>query len=202
MLPHVFELFMQLDNSLDRSQGGLGIGLTVVRKLAELHGGSVSVTSGGPSQGCEFTVRIPLAESMPAPDTGSGLPRPRGNPRRVLVVEDNLDTIRTLTPLLENLGHEVVAAHDGHAALEAARSLKPDVILLDLGLPGLDGYQVAEILRREGRLSGTRLIAISGYGQVEDRKRSRDAGFSHHFVKPVNFEELISVISMPLAEGS
>jgi CheY-like chemotaxis protein len=182
-------------------RGGLGIGLTVVRKLAELHGGSVSVASDGPGQGSQFTVRLPLAQSAPAEVARARDPRPSGVPRRLLVVDDDVDTIRTITTLLQNLGHEVVAAHDGHAALEVARALRPDIILLDLGLPGVDGYRVAEILRREGRLGATRLIVISGYGQVEDRKRSQDAGFDYHFVKPVNFEELISVISLPLRNG-
>jgi CheY-like chemotaxis protein len=195
MLPRVFELFTQADRSLDRSQGGLGIGLTVVRKLAEMHGGSVSATSEGLGRGSEFTVRLPLttapsqivvpAESLPALPT----------PQRILVVDDNVDMAQSLGKLLQQAGHTITTVYDGPSALEAAREFKPNVILLDIGLPGLDGYRVAEALRREPAFSQVRLVAVSGYGQLEDRNRAKAAGFDHHLVKPVDFAELTTFIA-------
>jgi PAS domain S-box-containing protein len=194
MLPRVFELFTQADHSLDRSQGGLGIGLTVVRKLAEMHGGSVSVTSEGNGRGSEFTVRLPLSDSpLEAKPTEKSVADVR--PLRVLVVDDNVDMARSIGMLLAQLGHTLSTAHDGPAALEAARKFKPDVILLDIGLPGLDGYRVAEALRREPAFASVRLIAVSGYGQAEDRKRAEEAGFDLHLVKPVDMGTLVSALT-------
>jgi two-component system CheB/CheR fusion protein len=194
MLPQVFELFTQVDRSLDRSQGGLGIGLTVVRKLAEMHGGSVSATSEGIGRGSEFTVRLPLTATS-QPNENSPAPVERSGPLKILVVDDNVDMAMSLGLLLRQAGHTISTAHDGPAALEAARSFAPDVILLDIGLPGLDGYRVAEALRREPALAKVRLVAVSGYGQAEDRRRTKDAGFDHHLVKPVDFRELVSAIA-------
>jgi PAS domain S-box-containing protein len=194
MLPRVFELFTQVDRSLDRSQGGLGIGLTVVRKLAEMHGGSVSVTSEGMGQGSEFTVRLPLVVESPRP-LPIELPAASAGPMRILVVDDNVDMANSLGRLLEQEGHTITTAHDGLAALAAARKFKPNAIVLDIGLPGLDGYRVAEALRREPAFNDVRLVAVSGYGQAEDRSRAKAAGFDHHLVKPVDFGQLVSVLA-------
>ena len=193
MLARIFELFAQADRSLDRSAGGLGIGLTVARRLAEMHGGSIAATSAGLGLGAEFTVRLPLvpvpAESEPprAADTAPVAAQ------KILVVDDNRDTARTAALLLEASGHEVQTAHDGPTALEIARQFRPQSILLDIGLPGLNGYEVARTLRNEG-FEQTTIVAISGYGQAEDRQRSREAGFDHHLVKPVNHRVLLDVL--------
>jgi PAS domain S-box-containing protein len=194
MLPRVFDLFTQVDPSLERTEGGLGIGLTVVRKLAEMHGGSVSAASEGLGQGSEFVVRLPLCAAEPAAERTPSA-EISSRPLRVLVVDDNVDMAQGLARLLTQLGHTVTMAHDGHAALAAARRIRPEVIVLDIGLPGLDGYSVAEALRREPELAGMRLVAVSGYGRAEDKDRTKAAGFDHHLVKPVDFGQLVSVIS-------
>jgi PAS domain S-box-containing protein len=200
MLHRVFELFTQVNPSLDRSHGGLGIGLTVVRKLAELHGGSVSATSEGPGRGSEFTVRLPLVEAAPETDKPRKVVAASGAPQKMLVVDDNVDTARSLAQLLERQGHKIETAHDGYAAVEMAKSFRPDVVLLDLGLPGLDGYKVAERIRSDADFQQTRLIALSGYGQPQDRKRSKEVGFDQHLVKPVDFETLLAAIAGAEAE--
>jgi len=194
MLPRVFELFTQVNRSLDRSQGGLGIGLTVVRKLAEMHGGSVSVTSEGLGQGSEFTVRLPLCTATAEVAIEPKLTEPVG-PLKILVVDDNVDMANTLAKLLEQAGHTITMAHDGLAALAAARRSRPDAVVLDIGLPGLDGYRVAEALRREPAFANVRLVAVSGYGQAEDRSRAKAAGFDHHLVKPVDLRQLVSALA-------
>jgi CheY-like chemotaxis protein len=186
VLPHVFDLFTQADHTLDRSQGGLGIGLTLVKTLAEMHGGSVTASSPGLGRGSEFTVRLPRAPADVAP---APLPVARGAiggaRRRVLVVDDNVDAAHSLARLLEAAGHDVSAVYDGLAALSQASQLRPDVILLDIGLPGLDGYEVARRLRSRPETAAALLVALTGYGQDEDRRRSQEAGFDHHLVKPV-----------------
>lgn len=193
ILARVFELFAQADRSLDRSAGGLGIGLTVARRLAEMHGGSITATSAGLGLGAEFTVRLP---TVPAP-VESEAPRPADTApvtaQKILVVDDNRDTAHAAALLLEASGHEVQTAHDGPTALEIARQFRPQSILLDIGLPGLNGYEVARTLRSEG-FEQTTIVAISGYGQAEDRQRSREAGFDHHLVKPVNHRVLLDVL--------
>jgi signal transduction histidine kinase/CheY-like chemotaxis protein/PAS domain-containing protein len=194
MLPRVFELFTQVNRSLDRSQGGLGIGLTVVRKLAEMHGGSVSVTSEGLGQGSEFTVRLPLA-SATVVMAAEPAHAEQVLPLKILVVDDNVDMANSLAKLLEQAGHTITMAHDGLAALAAARRSKPDAVVLDIGLPGLDGYRVAEALRREPAFANVRLVAVSGYGQAEDRSRAKAAGFDHHLVKPVDLRQLVSALA-------
>jgi signal transduction histidine kinase len=189
MLASVFEPFTQADRSLDRSQGGLGIGLTLVRRLVEMHGGRVQVASAGPNQGSEFAVRLPLlAEYHPAEAVTNGTQQPHaGGPRyRVLVVDDNADAANSLTVLLRVAGHEVRACYDGPAALEAANTFLPEVVLLDIGLPGMDGYEVARRLRGQVGKEKVLLIALTGYGQEDDLRRSREAGFDHHLVKPVD----------------
>jgi PAS domain S-box-containing protein len=199
MLPRVFDLFAQVDASIDRSQGGLGIGLSLVKRLIELHGGSVSAASGGPGLGSEFVLRLPLLTEPPeapsASDSPTVAPAAQGRPRglRVLVVDDNVDTVRGLARLLKAAGHEVQTSDDGQSALDEARVFRPDAVVLDIGLPGLDGYEVARTLRREG-FTDTLLIALSGYGRDEDCSRSRAAGFDHHLIKPVNFDILLDLL--------
>ncbi|HWE38612.1 MAG TPA: PAS domain-containing protein [Isosphaeraceae bacterium] len=197
-LPQMFELFAQGERTIDRSEGGLGIGLTIVQKLTELHGGTVSAESEGPGRGSTFTVRLPSA-ARPSPAPPGPAPRPEAGPEprgaRVLVVDDNVDTARGMVRLLKLLGNDVRAAHDGPSAIAAARSLGPDFVLLDIGLPGLDGYEVARRLRAEPRCQASVLIAVSGYGQDDDRRRSREAGFDHHLVKPLDYDALVSLLS-------
>ncbi len=197
-LPQMFGLFTQGDRSLARSEGGLGIGLTVVQKLAEMHGGSVEPRSDGPGRGSEFVVRLPLAQKRGAarPEAQRGQFKVRKG-SRILVVDDNVDTAVGMARLLKTLGNEVLAVHNGPAALEAARTFRPDFVLLDLGLPGMDGYQVASALREDEAYKDTIIIAISGYGQDEDRRRSQAAGFDHHLVKPVDFDSLLSLMGQP-----
>ncbi len=204
LLPYVFDLFTQADRSLDRSQGGLGIGLTLVRRLVELHGGSVGVHSAGAGQGSEFMVRFPLIEtpseaiSRPDPDPESGRDSGRRTPRRVLIVDDNADAARMLARILRAEGHEIELAYDGHSALEALFQHPPDVVLLDIGLPGMDGYEVARRVRQNEHLESIVLIALTGYGQSEDRRRALEVGFDDHMVKPVNPDRLTDLIGRDL----
>ncbi len=186
MLSKIFDMFVQVDQSLDRSQGGLGIGLTLVRSLAQLHGGTVSVHSEGPGHGSEFVVRLPImsAASPPAQTRQLCLPSARALlGRRILVVDDNVDAAESLAMILRVPGHVVQTAYDGPQALEAADHFGPEVVLLDIGLPRLNGYEVARRLR--GRFPRMLLVAVTGYGQEEDRRRAWDAGFDHHLTKPV-----------------
>jgi PAS domain S-box-containing protein len=190
MLPRVFEMFTQVERSLERSQGGLGLGLTLVRSLVEMHGGTVKAHSGGPGKGSEFVVRLPVARG-PEPegvagDGGKVLSPPR---RRILVVDDNRDAANSLAILLRILGHEVHTAHDGLEAVGAATVFQPDVVLLDIGLPKLNGYEAARRVRQE-RGTGVTLIALTGWGQEEDRRLSKEAGFDHHMTKPVELPAL------------
>jgi PAS domain S-box-containing protein len=198
LLPHIFDLFVQEERSLARSQGGLGIGLTLVHSLVERHGGTIEAASEGPGRGSTFTVRLPLTESSEASGTAPDLvPVQRadgGRPVRVLLVEDNLDAAEALSELLRMWGHEVEVAHDGVSALRAARTVEPDVVLLDIGLPGMDGYEVARELRAIPGLAAARLIALTGYGQESDRRRSSLAGVDHHLVKPVDLERLRALL--------
>jgi two-component system CheB/CheR fusion protein len=195
MLPRVFDLFTQVNPQIDRTKGGLGIGLTVVRRLTEMHGGTVSATSDGLGQGSEFTVRLPRSYEDAAEISRTSSPTHVPPGLRVLVVEDNVDMARSLALLLKKAGCETQMVHDGAAALEAASSFSPQVILLDIGLPGLDGYEVARRLRADPNYNEVCLIAVSGYGQAQDQQRSRDAGFNHHLVKPVNFDALLSTLA-------
>jgi signal transduction histidine kinase len=204
VLGRVFEPFVQSDGSLARSEGGLGIGLTLVRSLTEMHGGTVEAHSPGLGQGSEFVVHLPIRvsalppEPLPPRETS---PFTAARPVRVLVVEDNLDAAESLATLLRLWGHEVRVVHDGLDALDAARAYQPEVVLLDIGLPGLDGYQVAERLRSEVGLDHALLVAMTGYGQPEDRRRSREAGIQHHFVKPVEpfvLRNLLAEVASPV----
>lgn len=195
MLERVFDLFAQGDRTLDRSQGGLGIGLTVVKKLAEMHGGNIRAESEGLGKGSTFTVRLPLAEQAPvesAPAASEVLAEPMG-PRRILVVDDNRDTATSCTRLFRTLGHQVETAYEGAAALELAQTFRPEAIFLDIGLPGMSGFDVCKKLREVG-FTDEVIVAVSGYGQPEDRQRSHAAGFDEHLVKPVHQDALISAL--------
>ncbi len=188
LLLHVFDLFVQEDRSLERSQGGLGIGLTVARKLVELHGGTIAARSEGLGKGSEFIVRLPvLQESVrPAAPPGAGPPTPATAPRRILVVDDIMDIAESTAMLLRMWGHEVRLAHNGPEAIQAAAEFRPDAVVLDIGLPGMSGYEVARHLRQRPEFHRTLLIAVTGYGQEEDRRRTDEAGFDRHLTKPVD----------------
>ena len=171
--------------------------ITLARKLAEMHGGGVTAASEGPGRGSEFTVRLPALGEPVAPKAGprATLPRAARQSSRVLVVDDNRDTAAGLSKLLKLLGHDVRVAYDGPTAVELARTHRPEVVLLDIGLPGMDGYEVAKRLRGEEGCRGAMIVAASGYGQEEDRRRSREAGFDHHLVKPVDFDALMALFT-------
>ena len=200
LLPRIFELFTQAERSLDRSQGGLGIGLCLVQRLVELHGGSVEAHSVL-GQGSEFVVRLPLLPLLllpesPAPASESAAPpEKKSSGCRVLVVDDNVDAAQSLAKLLEMTGHEVRLAYDGPTAIEVAIEYRPEVVLLDIGLPGLDGYEVAERIRQQPALKNIVLVALTGYGQDTDRQRSQEAGFDHHLVKPSDFDEIEKILA-------
>ena len=209
-LPLMFELFTQGNRSLARSEGGLGIGLTIVRSLAEMHGGSATAHSEGVGRGSEFVVRLPALAAGKSPPAaparlGNGKTvagKPAAHPaegaavtHRILVVDDNADSAQGTAKILTRQGHDVRIVYDGPGALAAAREHRPRYVLLDIGLPGMDGYEVAARLRQEEALQGATLIAVSGYGQDSDRRRSREAGFDQHLVKPVDPEELLALLA-------
>lgn len=195
MLPRVFDPFTQAERGLDRAQGGLGIGLTLVRRLVEMHGGTVDARSEGPGRGSEFIVRLPLC---PRPEERSKKKEMRPSPaipRKVLVVDDNRDAALALAMLLEASGHSVNVAHSGLQALTAAENFSPDVALLDLGLPEMNGFELApRLLEHHPKLH---LVAISGYGQVEDLRRSKEAGFHDHLVKPTRQDDVLAILARP-----
>jgi signal transduction histidine kinase len=196
LLPRVFELFTQAERSLDRSQGGLGIGLALVQRFTELHGGEVEAFSTL-GEGSEFVVRLPLAPEV-TPQPALPVPEARQAPThslRVLVADDNVDTVETFALLLRQSGHDVRTAYDGEAAVQAAMEYQPDVALLDIGLPGLTGYEVAKRIRLEPSLQSMVLIASTGYGQDSDRRAALQAGFNHHLVKPADFDKLEQILS-------
>ena len=198
--PRVFELFMQGDRSLDRAQGGLGIGLTLVRSLVELHGGQVEVLSEGLGRGSDFVVRLPLA--VPEAGATDGRPlehngAPAGDSRKVLLIDDNVDLTTTMSALLRLGGHDVVVCGDGPSGIDAAIEFLPEVVLIDIGLPGMNGYEVAGRLRSMPQFDQTLLVAVTGYGQADDRRRAHEAGFDHHLVKPVFFDALQQLLATP-----
>jgi PAS domain S-box-containing protein len=199
MLPRVFDLFAQAERSLARLQGGLGIGLTIVKRLVELHGGRVEARSDGLGKGAEFVVRLPAvpAEIAAADDTDiAATPSDdRAECTRVLIVEDNVDAADSLVALLEVMGHRVRVANDGPRALEIARARPPDLMLVDIGLPGMDGYEVAREVRRDAALRDVVLVALTGYGRDEDRDRALAAGFDRHLVKPVEPDTLQTLVT-------
>ena len=196
LLPRVFDLFTQAERALDRSQGGLGIGLSLVQRLVELHGGTVEASSVL-GQGSEFVLRVPVMRTSipPTPSPSIESAQPHGKSCRVLVVDDNEDSAESLAMLLEISGHAVWMAHDGPTALEATVNDQPDLVLLDIGLPGLDGFEVAKRIRQQPTLKDIVLVAMTGYGQATDRQRSQEAGFDHHLVKPVDFDELQNILA-------
>jgi len=201
-IPEMFELFAQGERSAARSEGGLGIGLTVVRGLCQLHGGSVSARSNGPGTGSTFTVRLPAAKAPVSPPAAKASRAVGGGGgTRILIVDDNLDTARGLAKLLARRDYEVRLAHDGPGALKAAREFAPAVVLLDIGLPGMDGYEVAQRLRANPACEKISVIAISGYGQEADRRRSGEAGFDHHLVKPVDLQNVLRLLAGSAARG-
>jgi len=194
LLPRVFDLFTQADRSHARTHGGLGIGLTLVRRIAELHGGTATVESAGLGHGSRFTIRLPLSAAAVPAATPDPATDEQGMTRRVLVIEDNRDAADTLRDLLALAGHTVEVAYSGPSGVRAARQFTADVILCDIGLPGMDGYEVARELHSQGMLGTTRLVAITGFGQPEDRKRTAEAGFHAHVTKPADPEELLRLI--------
>jgi CheY-like chemotaxis protein len=188
----LFDLFAQAETTLGRSQGGLGIGLTLVRTLVEMHGGSVGVRSDGIGKGSEFVVRLPLLATDALPTGNRSEPTTAGQAvsRRVLVVDDNVDIADSFKMLIECSGHDVRMVTDGDSALREALAFRPEVMFLDIGLPGRDGYEISRELRQMPELGGLVLIAVTGYGQAEDRSRSREAGFDYHWVKPIDLDAL------------
>ena len=202
VLPRVFDPFTQADDTIDRSQGGLGIGLTLVRHLMQLHGGTVTAESAGRGAGSTFVLRLPVARPRLAPPAPAAVPRPT-RPRRILVIEDNPDLRNGLKSLLEQVGHEVLASSDGEDGVAKALDRRPDVILVDIGLPKLDGYKVAERLR-PALSDEVMLVAVSGYGSEQDRLRAFAAGFDFHLTKPITLKAILDVVdrSGPLSSPS
>jgi PAS domain S-box-containing protein len=196
VVPKVFDMFMQVDGATTRAQGGLGIGLTLVRSLVELHDGTVAARSEGPGAGSEFIVRLPVAVDQPrSTSQPSSTEATRAAPsRRVLVVDDNVDSAATLGTLLRYLGADVHVVNDGAAALTAMERYRPDVVLLDIGMPGMDGFEVARRIRQRSEWNDVTLIALTGWGQEDDRRRTRQAGFDHHLVKPADMASLQSLL--------
>jgi CheY-like chemotaxis protein len=202
VLPRIFDLFVQERQAIDRSQGGLGLGLTIVRNLVERHGGTVSAHSDGPGTGSEFVVRLPkVTETVIRKDratTETAADRaisPRPDAVRILVVDDSVDGAEMLAAALNAKGYDTRVAYDAPAALRIAADFEPAIVFLDIGLPVMDGYELAAHLRALEGLNGVTLIALTGYGQESDRKKTRDAGFQHHFVKPVDLDALEAVLA-------
>lgn len=202
-LPRLFETFAQADRSLDRSRGGLGIGLTLVKTLVEMHGGKVEATSEGAGRGSEFRVTLPKASpgAAPAASAPAGPHAADAGHRRVLVADDNVDFADSMQRLLRRRGYDVKIVHDGVAALAAAPGFVPDVCLLDIGLPGISGYELARELRRTPALEGALIIAISGYGRDEDRARAKESGFDEHLTKPIQMESLEAILKRSGGRG-
>ena len=198
MLDRVFDMFTQVDRMHTQIGGGLGIGLTLVRRLVEMHGGSVEALSGGPGTGSEFRVRLPLAPAAAAVEDGhtgaAAAARPPARGCRIVVADDNVDAAASLSLMLELMGHEIRTAHDGRTALAIAREFRPDAMVLDIAMPGMGGHEVARIARQEEWGAGVLLIAASGWGQAADRQLSLDAGFDHHLVKPVEIDVLDTLL--------
>jgi CheY-like chemotaxis protein len=194
-LDSIFDMFAQVDRSVERSQGGLGIGLTLVKRLVQMHGGSVEARSEGEDRGSRFVVRLPAMMEIPASvPQGPPAAREQADTRRILVVDDNRDAAESLAMLLSVTGHDTHVVHDGAAALEAVATHRPDVVLLDIGLPGLNGYEVCRRVRAQDWARGILIIALTGWGQEEDRRKTREAGFDGHMVKPVDYEALVALL--------
>ena len=198
VLPKLFDLFVQAERAIDRSQGGLGIGLALARSMVDLHGGTITARSEGPGRGSEFIVRLPLSVTRSVPAEASAAeasaPAPRPSGLRILLVDDNLDAVEVLAEALRSFGHEVAVAHDGPEALTVARDFRPNTALLDIGLPVMDGYELAMALRKVQGPDPLRLIALTGYGQDADKARSQGAGFDVHLVKPVDLDTVAALL--------
>jgi CheY-like chemotaxis protein len=201
LMPHIFEMFSQGSRDLGRTQSGLGIGLALVKSLVEMHGGTVMAQSEGSGQGSEFIVRLPTVEARGAQLPLGEWPGLDARPLRVLLVDDVADTRKIFGRLLEILGNQVCTAHDGPSALQAALEFHPDVVLLDIGLPGMDGYEVAQRMRQEPALQNVVLVAVTGYGQGSDRQHSEEAGFDHHLVKPPDIGALQQLFAAIVDRG-
>jgi CheY-like chemotaxis protein len=202
-LESVFDMFSQEEPALARARGGLGIGLSLTRKLVELHGGTVTAASEGPGKGSVFTVRLPLVDAAaePAPQPPQeATPLPAGT-LRVLVADDNVDAAETLAILLGTMGHEVRQAHDGEAAVQAAGEFDPELVLLDIGMPRVNGYEACRRIRAQAGGAARTMVAVTGWGQPQDQERAREAGFDRHLVKPLDIEQLTQLIASRL-EGS
>ena len=198
LLPHVFDVFVQGAISIDRSQGGLGIGLSLVRRLVELHGGTVSASSPGTSAGSTFEIRLPRVEAAVLPDAPARDAAAATRKATVLLIEDNDDGRDMMASMLESFGYDVLQAGDGLEGVRVACAGRPDVALVDIGLPGIDGYEVACRLRQDPATQDIRLIALTGYGLEEDQRRVLDAGFDLHLVKPVDLNALLEQLVAPL----
>ncbi len=196
MLPRIFEMFTQIDRHADRAQGGLGIGLTLVKSLVEMHGGNVWAHSDGPGRGSEFVVRLPLSSARAAEHPDAIEEAGRVSPRRVLVVDDNHDAAESMGILLKLLGADVQVAYGGSDALEVIGAYQPAVVLLDIGMPGMDGHEVARRIRQQPQFRDVMLIALTGWGQEEDRRRSQTAGFDYHLTKPADVEALQKLLAL------
>jgi len=202
-LSRVFEMFVQVDHSLERGQGGLGLGLALAKRLVEMQDGTIEANSGGPGKGAEFVVRfpalaVPVAGALESP---SDAERPATIARRILVVDDNQDAANSLAMLLQFGGHDVHTAYNGVDAVAAAANLKPDVILLDIGLPGINGFEAGRQIRQQRSDRKVTLVALTGWGQDVDRRRSLEAGFDFHLVKPVEFSALEKILeAVPAAD--
>jgi signal transduction histidine kinase len=201
LLPHVFDVFVQGAISIDRSQGGLGIGLSLVRRLVELHGGAVSASSEGNSSGSTFQIRLPCAEAEATHEEAAGSAS-TGGQQTILLIEDNDDGREMMATMLESFGYPVFQARDGLEGVRIAGDKMPDVALVDIGLPGIDGYEVARRLRAEPQTREIRLIALTGYGLAEDQQRVLDAGFDLHLVKPVELEALLEQLAEPAGQAA
>jgi CheY-like chemotaxis protein/two-component sensor histidine kinase len=199
-LANIFDMFSQVDRTLERSTGGLGIGLALVRGIVEMHGGQVTAASEGAGRGTEFRVRVPLIEiaSEATSEANGGRRRPQSDrPWRVLVVDDNRDSAESMAIMLESLGHDARCAHDGHEAIAAADEFRPDLVLLDIGMPNMNGYEACRRLRELPWANETVIVAMTGWGHEDDRRRSREAGFHHHLIKPVELESLQRLLAQP-----
>jgi CheY-like chemotaxis protein len=199
-IARMFNLFVQADTTLSRTRGGLGVGLTLVKRLVELHGGSVTASSPGLSQGSEFIICLPVSSQTAVPPRGriyspNELSKHAG--RRILVVDDNVDAASSVVTMLKIWGHDVQVAYNGPDALSVARMFRPQIVLLDIGMPGMSGYDVAKQLRSEPEFGGLIITALTGYGQPEDRRRSREAGFDHHITKPPDPTALAALLQSP-----
>jgi CheY-like chemotaxis protein/two-component sensor histidine kinase len=195
-LSKIFEMFVQLDGTDGQRRTGLGVGLTLVKTLVEMHGGKVEARSDGHGHGSEFIVRLPIVQaSIGESVSASTSTATQTAPRRVLVVDDNVDSAESMAMILKLSGHEVALAHDGEQALQVARAFQPDVAFLDLGMPNVNGYEAARLIRKESWGERIMLVALTGWGQEEDKRRTLDAGFDLHVVKPIDFAKLDSLVS-------